>query len=75
MANQGFFKLGLLDVSGRPVNETGVKIRFVKSIENIGFPPATGLSFPPEHTFAVDAFPQAKALFCEVTTPRFRQRQ
>lgn len=75
MANQGFFKLGLLDVAGRPINETGVKISFIRTTENKVILTATNLTFPPEHTFAVPAFPQEKALVCEVTPPRFRQRK
>ncbi len=75
MANQGFFKLGLLDTAGRPVNETGVKISFVRTTENKIISTANGLTFPPEHTFAVPAFPQEHHLQCEVTAPRFRQRR
>lgn len=75
MPNQGFFKLGLLDTAGRPVNETGVKISFVRTTENKIISTAQDLAFPPEHTFAVPAFPQEHQLQCEVTAPRFRQRR
>jgi hypothetical protein len=75
MPNQGFFKLGLMDVAGRPVNETGVKVSFVRATENKVISTATNLDFPPEHTFAVLAFPQEENLLCEVTPPRFRQRR
>lgn len=75
MPNQGFFKLGLLDVAGRPVNETGVKVSFIRVTENKVIATATNLDFPPEHTFAVPAFPQEQNLLSEVTTPRFRQRR
>jgi len=75
MPNQGFFKLGLLDVAGRPVNETGVKVNFIRVTENKVIATATNLDFPPEHTFAVPAFPQEQNLLAEVTTPRFRQRR
>jgi hypothetical protein len=30
MSNEGFFQLGLMDVSGRPVNESKVKVGFVR---------------------------------------------
>ncbi len=75
MANEGFFELGLLDVAGRPVNETGVKVSFVRVTENKVISTASNLAFPPPHRFAVPAFPQEKNLLCEVTTPRYRQRR
>lgn len=75
MANEGFFQLGLMDVAGRPVNESDVKVSFVRVTENRVIATARELSFPPPHRFAVPAFPQEKNLVCEVTPPRFRQRR
>src|SRR5881392_3155568 len=75
MGNEGFFKLGLFDVEGRPVNETRVKVSFVRVLENKVISSATDLEFPPTHTFSVSAFPQEHNLVCEVTPPRFRQRR
>lgn len=75
MANKGFFELGLLDVSGRPINEAGVKVSFVRTLENKTISTATGLKFPPSHRFEVLAFPQEKQLACEVTSARHRQRK
>src|SRR5688500_4059637 len=75
MANKGFFELGLLDVSGRPINEAGVKVSFVRTLENKTISTATGLEFPPSHRFEVLAFPQEKQLACEVTSARHRQRK
>jgi hypothetical protein len=75
MSNEGFFQLGLMDVAGRPVNETGVKVSFIRVTENKTISSAKDLEFPPQHSFAVPAFPQEKNLICEVTPPRFRQRR
>jgi hypothetical protein len=75
MSNEGFFQLGLLDVAGRPVNETGVKASFIRAMENKTISSSANLDFPPPHRFALPAFPQEKNLVCEVTTPRFRQRR
>ena len=75
MSNQGFFELGLLDVAGRPVNETGVKVGFIRMPENKLIGPPAKLDFPPPRRFAVPAFPQEKHLVCEVTTARYRQRR
>jgi hypothetical protein len=75
MANEGFFQLDLMTVEGRPVNETGVKVSFIRVLENKIISSATNLEFPPPHRFAVPAFPQEHNLLCEVTPPRFRQRR
>ena len=75
MSNEGFFQLGLMDVSGRPINESKVKVGFVRVADNKTISTAANLGFPPPHRFAVPAFPQEKNLFCEVTTPRHRMRR
>ena len=75
MSNEGFFQLGLMDVEGRPVNESGVKVSFIRITENKVISSAANLGFPPPHRFALPAFPQEKNLLCEVTAPRFRQRR
>ena len=75
MANEGFFELGLLDVAGRPINETGVRVSFIRIADNKVISTAANLSFPPPHRFALPAFPQEKNLICEVTPPRYRQRR
>lgn len=75
MANEGFFQLGLMDVSGRPVNESKVKVGFVRVADNKTILSAANLDFPPSRRFAVPAFPQEKNLFCEVTPPRYRSRR
>ena len=74
MANEGFFKLGLIDVRGRPVNETNVRVAFIRPTDNktIG---SSKQDFPPPHTFRLPAFPQEKQLFCEVTANRYRMRR
>ena len=75
MSNEGFFQLSLMDVSGRPVNESKVKVGFVRVADNKTILSAANLDFPPSHRFAVPAFPQEKNLFCEVTPPRYRMRR
>ena len=75
MSNEGFFQLGLADVSNRPVNESKVKVGFVRVADNKTILSAANLGFPPPHRFAVPAFPQEKNLFCEVSTPRYRSRR
>jgi hypothetical protein len=75
MSNEGFFQLSLIDVRGRPVNESKVKVAFVRVTDNKTIGSEANLDFPPPHTFAVPAFPQEKQLFCEVTPPRYRMRR
>lgn len=75
MSNEGFFQLGLMDVSGRPVNESKVKVGFVRVADNKTIISAANLDFPPSRRFAVPAFPQEKNLFCEVTPLRYRMRR
>jgi hypothetical protein len=75
MSNEGFFQLGLLDVSGRPVNESKVKVGFIRVVDNKLISSSTNLDFPPSRRFALPAFPQEKNLFCEVTPPRYRMRR
>ena len=75
MSNEGFFQLGLMDVEGRPVNESGVKVGFIRVTENRTISAATNQVFPPPHRFALPSFPLEKNLVCEVTPPRFRQRR
>lgn len=75
MSNEGFFQLGLLDVSGRPANESKVKVEFVRVADGKTILSASNLDFPPSRRFAVPAFPQEKNLFCEMTPPRYRARR
>ncbi len=75
MSNEGFFQLSLIDVSGRPVNESKVKVGFVRVTDNKTIASAANLDFPPSHQFTLPAFPQEKQLFCEVTPPRYRMRR
>ena len=75
MSNEGFFQLSLLDVAGRPANETDVRVGFFRVKEDRLIAPAASFDFPPPHRFAVPAFPQESNLICEVTPPRFRQRR
>jgi hypothetical protein len=75
MSNQGFFELGLLDVAGRPANDTSVKVNFIRVADNKVVAQSTNLVFPPAHRFVLPAFPQERNLFAEVAAPRFRQRR
>jgi hypothetical protein len=75
MSNEGFFQLGLADVSNRPVNESKVRVGFVRVADNKTILSAAGLDFPPSRRFAVPAFPQERNLFCEVTPQRYRARR
>ncbi len=75
MSNEGFFQLGLMDVHGRPVNESKVKVGFVRVADNKTILSAANLDFPPSRRFSVPAFPQEKNLLCEVTPPRYRMRR
>ena len=74
MDNEGFFRLGLLDVRGRPINETKVKVGFFRVSDNKSVSSHTK-DFPPPHTFALPAFPQGKQMFCDITAPRYRMRR
>ena len=75
MSNEGFFQLSLIDVRGRPVNESNVKVGFVRVVDNKTIQSTLKLEFPPPKTFAVPAFPQEKNLLCEVTPLRYRGRK
>jgi hypothetical protein len=75
MSNEGFFQIGMSTVEGHPVNESGVRINFIRVTDNTSISSAADLDFPPPHRFALPAFPQEKALICEVMPPRFRQRR
>lgn len=74
MANEGFFQLSLIDVRGRPANESKVKVGFRRVTENKTILSASDVTFPPARTFTVPAFPQEKNLICDVTPPRYRSR-
>jgi len=74
MGNEGFFQLSLLDVRGRPVNESKVKVGFFRVMDNKSISSNT-VDFPPPQTFALPAFPQEKQMFCDITTPRYRMRR
>lgn len=75
MSNEGFFQLSLIDVRGRPVNETNVKVDFIRVSDNRNIASAKNVGFPPARTFALPAFPQERNLFCEITTERYRMRR
>lgn len=74
MPNEGFFQLSLMDVRGRPINESNVKVGFVRVVDNKSIS-SNNFDFPPAHTFTLPAFPQGKHMFCDVTAPRYRMRR
>lgn len=74
MSNQGFFELGLLDMSRRPAKESGVDVAFHRAVSHQEITKVRGLNFPPSHTVALPAFPQEKQMYCLVTPKRYRQR-
>jgi hypothetical protein len=74
MGNEGFFQLSLVDVRGRPVNESKVKVAFIRPADNKTIL-SSNENFPPPVRFTLPAFPQEKQLFCEVTAPRYRMRR
>lgn len=74
MSNEGFFRLSLIDVRGRPINETKVKVGFFRLSDNKSLSSSTQ-DFPPSHTFTLPAFPQEKHMYCDVTPPRYRMRR
>lgn len=74
MANEGFFQLSLMDVRGRPINESKVKVGFFRVADNKSIS-SGNFDFPPPHTFALPAFPQEKHMFCDVTAARYRMRR
>ena len=74
MANEGFFTLNLMDVRGRPINESKVKVGFFRLSDNKSLH-SDKYDFPPPHTFTLPAFPQEKHMYCDVTAPRYRMRR
>ena len=74
MGNEGFFQLSLMDVRGRPINESNVRVGFFRVSDNKSISSGTH-DFPPPHTFTLPAFPQEKQMFCDVTPPRYRMRR
>ncbi len=75
MGNEGFFELGLLDVTNRPVNDSGVTVSVLRANDQRVIARFTNLEFPSTHRFALPAFPQESNLYCEITMPRYRQRR
>ena len=74
MSNEGFFQLSLMDVRGRPINETKVKVGFFRVADNQQIH-SSNHDFPPPKVFTLPAFPQEKHRFCDVTAPRYRMRR
>lgn len=74
MSNEGFFQLSLMDVRGRPINESKVKVGFFRVSDNKSIS-SGNFNFPPPHMFTLPAFPQEKQMFCDVTAPRYRMRR
>jgi len=73
MGNEGFFELGLLDVTNRPAHDPGTRVRFLRVSDNTTLLQANDLEFPPIRRFKLPAFPQEKIMLCETTPSRFRQ--
>lgn len=73
MGNEGFFELGLLDVTNRPAHDPSTRVRFFRASDNRTIRQDSDLEFPPIRRFTLPAFPQEKNLFCETTPSRFRQ--
>ena len=74
MSNEGFFQLSLMDVRGRPINETKVKVGFFRVSDNKQIH-SSNHDFPPPTMFTLPAFPQEKHMFCDVTASRYRMRR
>ena len=75
MGNEGFFELSLLDVTNRPVSDSGLRVSVLRASDQRVIARFTDLEFPSTHRFALPAFPQERNLYCEITTSRYRQRK
>jgi hypothetical protein len=73
--NQGVFELGLLDVRNRPARDSNVDVTILRASDNQALVRKKKLSFPPNKSFALPAFPQASNLFCDIAPSRFRIRK
>lgn len=73
MGNEGFFELGLLDVTNEPAHDPSTRVRFFRGSDNTVILQEDDLEFPSIRRFKLPAFPQEKNLFCETTPSRFRQ--
>ena len=74
MGNEGTLELELLGVDAQPATDptTFVSFRRVADGQEIG---RTTQSFPPVRRFALPAFPQERAIACQITPNRYCHRE
>lgn len=74
MGNEGVFEIELLGVDAQPATDpkTFVSFRRAADGQEIG---RTTRSFPPVRRFPLPAFPQERAIACQITPDRYRHRE
>lgn len=65
MADNARFNLSLLNVEGTPANEPDCDILFVRT-DRTTARAAKHVSFPPDHSFMLPAFPEERNLICQI---------
>jgi hypothetical protein len=73
MGNEGTFELTLLGVDAQPASDPSTLVSFLRTTDGqeIG---RVKRSFPPERRFPLPAFPQERAITCQITPQRYRLR-
>jgi len=71
MDNVGNLTLALENAEGNPAEEPNCRIEFVR-LDEVAIGRADHLEFPPNHRFALPAFPQAQNLHCVITPSLYR---
>ena len=74
MGNEGILELSLLGVDAQPAKDPATFVSFMRTADGqeIG---RVKRSFPPDRRFALPAFPQERAIACQITPERFRIRE
>jgi hypothetical protein len=74
MSNEGFLELNLLGVDAEPARDPATFVSFMRSTDGqeLG---RVKRSFPPDRRFALPAFPEERAIACQIAPERFRIRE
>src|ERR1039458_5820865 len=72
MADEGTFRLSLLNVEGQPAPDSKTDVSFVAVVSNRELARKNGLTFPQTYDFPLPSFPQAQGLICWINPQRYR---
>jgi hypothetical protein len=72
MADEGTFRLSLLNVEGQPAADPKTNVSFVAVMSNQELARKNGLTFPQTYDFLLPSFPQTQGLICWIDPQRYR---